>query len=414
MKKKRLFGFLLTAVLLIGCMIPSYASTTQEQINAVRSQKKQTESALQSTKNRIAELEAKKNESESYLEELNAQLTELKEELESLQSQYEKKQKELSVIEDELAAANVTERRQREAMKLRIQYMYENSEGTSALETLFSGEDFSDFLSQATTMSELNEYDRELMEQYQKTCSLIEEKEEKAKEEKKEIASLKAQSEEKQAQVQDIYEATYAEVQHYAETIEDEESEEARLVASIQKQEANLNALIIRQREEEQAAARAEAERKAAEAAAQKKAAASSKSGSSQQSGSSSSSSAGTQQSAAAEPAPASSQATQEAASGTSSGKYLGKFKLTAYCPCSKCCGVYAANPGVTASGAMATPGVTVAMGGLPFGTKLSINGHVYTVQDRGTAYGHVDIYFNTHSEALAFGAKHADVYQLN
>ena len=52
-------------------------------------------------------------------------------------------------------------------------------------------------------------------------------------------------------------------------------------------------------------------------------------------------------------------------------------------------------------------------MGGVPFGTQLSINGHVYTVQDRGTAYGHVDIYFNDHSSALAFGLKHADVYQL-
>lgn len=92
-----------------------------------------------------------------------------------------------------------------------------------------------------------------------------------------------------------------------------------------------------------------------------------------------------------------------------SSGSYLGNFKLTAYCNCSKCCGKWAGGP--TASGKMPSAGRTVAMGGVSFGTKLLINGHVYTVEDRGTPYGHVDIYFNSHSEANAFGLRYADVY---
>ena len=99
------------------------------------------------------------------------------------------------------------------------------------------------------------------------------------------------------------------------------------------------------------------------------------------------------------------------AASGSSSGTYLGNFTLTAYCNCEICCGT-AGNP--TASGVYPTAGHTVAMGGVPFGTQLSINGTVYTVEDRGTPYGHVDIFFNNHSEALAFGLQSADVYQLN
>ena len=92
-----------------------------------------------------------------------------------------------------------------------------------------------------------------------------------------------------------------------------------------------------------------------------------------------------------------------------SSGSYLGNFKLTAYCNCSKCCGKWAGGP--TASGVMPSAGRTVAMGGVSFGTKLLINGNVYTVEDRGTPYGHVDIYFNSHSEANAFGLRYADVY---
>ena len=38
----------------------------------------------------------------------------------------------------------------------------------------------------------------------------------------------------------------------------------------------------------------------------------------------------------------------------------------------------------------------------------------VYTVEDLGTPYGHVDIYCDSHSEALSFGLQSAEVYQLN
>ena len=54
-----------------------------------------------------------------------------------------------------------------------------------------------------------------------------------------------------------------------------------------------------------------------------------------------------------------------------------------------------------------------MAMAGVPFGTQLLINGNVYTVEDLGTPYGHVDIFFDSHSDALAFGLQYADVYQL-
>lgn len=90
-------------------------------------------------------------------------------------------------------------------------------------------------------------------------------------------------------------------------------------------------------------------------------------------------------------------------------GSFLGSFKLTAYCSCPICCGPWSGGP--TASGKMPTEEHTVAMAGLPFGTELIINGQVYTVEDRGTPYGHVDIYMNDHQQALQFGVQYADVY---
>ena len=87
---------------------------------------------------------------------------------------------------------------------------------------------------------------------------------------------------------------------------------------------------------------------------------------------------------------------------------YLGTYKLTAYCNCSTCCGQWSGGP--TASGVYPAARRTIASD-LPFGTQVSINGHIYTVEDRGVGGNHIDIYFGSHSEALAFGMQYADVY---
>ena len=85
-------------------------------------------------------------------------------------------------------------------------------------------------------------------------------------------------------------------------------------------------------------------------------------------------------------------------------------YKVTAYCPCMKCCGK---TNGITASGKKATAGRTIATDSkFAFGTKLSINGTTYIVEDRGGAIkgNKIDLYFNTHAEALAWGVKYLPV----
>jgi 3D (Asp-Asp-Asp) domain-containing protein len=88
----------------------------------------------------------------------------------------------------------------------------------------------------------------------------------------------------------------------------------------------------------------------------------------------------------------------------------LGTYKLTAYCACEKCCGK---SDGITASGTKATAGRTVAASGFSFGTELYINGNTYVVEDRGVPSGVIDIYFDSHSEAMNFGVKYAKVFEV-
>ena len=89
-------------------------------------------------------------------------------------------------------------------------------------------------------------------------------------------------------------------------------------------------------------------------------------------------------------------------------------YKVTAYCSCAKCCGK---STGITALGTRATSGRTVAASSkFAFGTKLNVNGHVYTVEDRGGAItgNKIDIYVNSHAEALAWGVKYLPVSVVN
>lgn len=95
----------------------------------------------------------------------------------------------------------------------------------------------------------------------------------------------------------------------------------------------------------------------------------------------------------------------------TSSANTNGQmYKITAYCPCAKCCGKAT---GRTAMGTKATAGRTVAASAkFSFGTKLNINGHTYTVEDRGGAINgnKIDIFVNSHAEALAWGVRYLPV----
>ena len=80
-------------------------------------------------------------------------------------------------------------------------------------------------------------------------------------------------------------------------------------------------------------------------------------------------------------------------------------FTCYAYCPCVYCCGK---SNGVTATGTKATAGRTIAVDPkiIPLGSTVIINDKEYIAEDTGGGIrGYkVDIYFDSHEEALKFG----------
>jgi len=92
------------------------------------------------------------------------------------------------------------------------------------------------------------------------------------------------------------------------------------------------------------------------------------------------------------------------------------QMRVTAYCPCPKCCGEY--SDGKTACGHKIRPGDAFAAADrkYPFGTEMVIAGYQNAqpvkVLDRGGAIrgNRLDVFFGSHEEALEWGVKYVDV----
>ena len=95
--------------------------------------------------------------------------------------------------------------------------------------------------------------------------------------------------------------------------------------------------------------------------------------------------------------------------------KYLGKYKITHYCACRRCCGK---TDGITASGTKAKAGRTIGVDPnvIPYGSKVKIGKKIYVAEDTGSAIKgkkQIDIFCNSHSEALRKGIKYQKVYLI-
>lgn len=97
--------------------------------------------------------------------------------------------------------------------------------------------------------------------------------------------------------------------------------------------------------------------------------------------------------------------------------------RVTAYCTCPTCCGIWSdRHPSrigtdyvqKTSTGTIPTEGRTIAtdQSVIPAGTHVIINGHEYIAEDTGGAIkgNRIDIFFDTHEEAVAWGVQELEV----
>lgn len=100
----------------------------------------------------------------------------------------------------------------------------------------------------------------------------------------------------------------------------------------------------------------------------------------------------------------------------------IGTFRITAYCPCKKCCGKEPGDPwyGITATGTKATEGRTIAVDPkvIGYGSVVYFEGMDgletgYVAEDCGGAIkgNEIDLYFESHEDALEWGVRELEVF---
>lgn len=137
----------------------------ENKISSAEEEKKALEESLAELEEKKASLEKDKKNLSNYVKELDFQLAEIEAQIEELNAQITVKEAEIEEAEKELQEAIETEQAQYEAMKKRIQFMYEQGE-SNYFAMLMSAEDFSDMLNKADYIEQLSAYDRQKLDEY--------------------------------------------------------------------------------------------------------------------------------------------------------------------------------------------------------------------------------------------------------
>lgn len=264
---RNLLPLMLAAVIFLEVPLTGYGASkkTQQQIDSLKEQQEETQGQLDDAAQKKKNLEASKKKLENYLIDLNNQFAALSDELNDLENQLAVKQEELTVTGEELEAAKEREEKQYADMKKRIQFMYEN--GSKDYLTMFlEAESLGEFLNQADYATELVAYDRRMLEDFQETKTLIEEKEAQLTVEKQELEGLQAQVTAKQEEVNQLVQSTGTKINQYSNEIAEAQKLVDQYEGKLEQQKSALEDLIARAKKEEEAA-----EKKKAQEAAKKK-----------------------------------------------------------------------------------------------------------------------------------------------
>ncbi len=232
MQSKRFVSILLILTLVFGMTIPVQASSIEE------------------TKKKGEALEAQKSTAEAEKKALADQLNKLIAEMDETTAKITAKQEEIAVKEDELIQAQIDENNQYESMKKRIKYMYENG-NTQFIEILFSSKSIGDFLNNAEYITQISEYDRDMLDEFKATVQRVDDQKKALEGEKAELETLQVQLQEKQDEVS----ALLAEKAEQISDLEVAIGENAAKLKALQEEAARQQ----RMREEAAAAAAAAA-----------------------------------------------------------------------------------------------------------------------------------------------------------
>lgn len=233
-KYKKIIALFLVASVLLA--LP-YAA---EEVFARSAQdkKNEAEESLKDIQNQMNSIQDKQDEVEGELKGVRAKLSKLISKQNELEAEINDTQRALKQTQEELEVSKKAASDQYEAMKIRIQFMYENSSNDNLWTAVIESDGIADMLNRVEYISTIYESDRELTEQYKQTVAQVEEKERKLFQTMDELLVK-----------QETFLGQQAEIETMIASLEDEQNKYANQLASAKKQAEQYKKTIKQQEE---------------------------------------------------------------------------------------------------------------------------------------------------------------------
>ena len=227
-----------------------YAKTKKQK--DTEKKKSQAEQDLKEKKNEINGLKDQQQTTADDIKNKSAKLDEILAAQKKLQKDITNKQAEIEQNQKDLAAAQEKQQEQYDAMKKRIQFMYENSAEDNIWTAIIESNGITDMLNRIEYVSDVYDSDRALMDSYQAAVEQVKEIGTKLDKDMNELTAM-----------QDDYEKQQADVEAAIVALENQKEQYASQIAQAQQQADNYQNIITAQgkiiQEQEAAAAAAAA-----------------------------------------------------------------------------------------------------------------------------------------------------------
>lgn len=227
-----------------------YAKTKKQK--DAEKKKSQAEQDLKDKKNEINGLKDQQQITADDIKNKSAKLDEILAAQKKLQTDITSKQAEIEQNQKDLAAAQEKQQEQYDAMKKRIQFMYENSAEDNIWTAIIESNGITDMLNRIEYVSDVYDSDRALMDSYQAAVEQVKEIGTKLDNDMNELTAM-----------QDDYEKQQADVEAAIVALENQKEQYASQIAQAQQQAENYQNIITAQgkiiQEQEAAAAAARA-----------------------------------------------------------------------------------------------------------------------------------------------------------
>ncbi|MBC5714314.1 C40 family peptidase [Roseburia sp. BX1005] len=243
----------LAVMLVVAAAMTQVLSVNASTMSKAKDAKKAAESDLNKANSQIETIEKQQQALQNEIDAKDAELVNLLVNIGILEDELDSKNAQLEQVTADLAKAEQTEADQYASMKKRIQFMYERGD-TAMIESLLGSENMADFLNRVEYVSEVYDYDRNLLTQYQTTVQQVADLKSTVETEKAELEAMEDEYAAQQTELENVLAAKKARMGDYNNQLATAQAEAEAYKKTIAAQNKIIKEEERKQKEQEEKA----------------------------------------------------------------------------------------------------------------------------------------------------------------